>query len=248
MNALMDVSAMSIDIRQAPLLRIQIAQSHSGGSWYALIQRHHLVSDHVSSDILLEEIRAYLIGREDELSTPVQYRNFVAQTLAQAESDSEAYFTNQLADIDEITAPFGLVDVHGDGQNIRDWLYVKDHCSALDVVIHKGAPGETYNIGGNNEAKNIDLVHTLCDLMDELAPTLPTRPARDLITFVKDRPGHDRRYAIDATKIASELGWTPAQTLEQGLRSTLEWYLANQDWWQPLLSEEYQQYYKQVYA
>lgn len=138
--------------------------------------------------------------------------------------------------------------VYGDGQNIRDWLYVKDHCSALDVVIHKGAPGETYNIGGNNEAKNIDLVHTLCDLMDQLAPDLPTHPSRDLITFVKDRPGHDRRYAIDATKIATELGWTPDQTLEQGLRSTLEWYLANQDWWQPLLSEEYQQYYKQVYA
>ena len=138
--------------------------------------------------------------------------------------------------------------VYGDGQNIRDWLYVKDHCSALDVVIHKGDPGETYNIGGNNEAKNIDLVHMLCDLMDELAPDLPTRPSKELITFVKDRPGHDRRYAINATKIATELGWTPAQTLEQGLRSTIEWYLANQDWWQPLLSEEYQQYYKQVYA
>ncbi|NEP44968.1 MAG: NAD-dependent epimerase/dehydratase family protein, partial [Okeania sp. SIO2H7] len=138
--------------------------------------------------------------------------------------------------------------VYGDGQNIRDWLYVKDHCSALDVVIHKGDPGETYNIGGNNEAKNLDLVHTLCEIMDELAPDLPTRPSKELITFVKDRPGHDRRYAIDASKIATELGWTPAQTLEQGLRSTIEWYLANQDWWQPLLSEEYQQYYKQVYA
>ncbi len=138
--------------------------------------------------------------------------------------------------------------VYGDGQNIRDWLYVGDHCRALDVVIHKGQPGQTYNIGGNNEVKNIDLVHKLCELMNELAPELPVRPAQKLITFVKDRPGHDRRYAIDATKIKTELGWTPAETLEGGLRHTIEWYLRNPDWWQPLLSQEYQAYYNQVYA
>lgn len=138
--------------------------------------------------------------------------------------------------------------VYGDGLNVRDWLYVGDHCSALDVVIHRGTPGETYNIGGNNEVKNIDLVRMLCELMDELAPDLPVRPAQNLITFVKDRPGHDRRYAIDATKIRTELGWTPAETVEGGLRRTVEWYLANRDWWQPLLSEEYQAYYRKVYA
>ncbi|MBE9166447.1 dTDP-glucose 4,6-dehydratase [Pleurocapsales cyanobacterium LEGE 06147] len=138
--------------------------------------------------------------------------------------------------------------VYGDGQNIRDWLYVEDHCRALDVVIHTGEPGETYNIGGNNEVKNIDLVYQLCALMDELAPELPVRPAKKLITFVKDRPGHDRRYAIDATKIKTELGWTPQQTLEGGLRRTVEWYLSNRDWWQPLLSPEYQSYYGQVYS
>jgi dTDP-glucose 4,6-dehydratase len=138
--------------------------------------------------------------------------------------------------------------VYGDGQNIRDWLYVGDHCSALDVVIHRGTPGETYNIGGNNEVKNIDLVRQLCALMDELAPDLPVRPAESLITFVKDRPGHDRRYAIDATKICTELGWTPSVTVEEGLRRTVEWYLANQDWWKPLLSQEYQDYYRKVYA
>lgn len=138
--------------------------------------------------------------------------------------------------------------VYGDGQNIRDWLFVKDHCSALDVVIQKGTPGETYNIGGNNEVKNIDLVHKLCELMDELAPDLPVRPSQKLITFVKDRLGHDRRYAIDATKIKNELGWTPAQTLEGGLRETIEWFLTHRDWWQPLLSEEYQAYYRKVYA
>ncbi len=138
--------------------------------------------------------------------------------------------------------------VYGDGQNIRDWLYVGDHCNALDTVIHKGKAGETYNIGGNNEVKNIDLVRQLCDLMDELAPNLPVKPARELITFVKDRPGHDRRYAIDATKIKNELGWTPQENVEAGLRKTIEWYLNNRDWWQPLLSQEYQDYYQQVYS
>ncbi|PSB28263.1 dTDP-glucose 4,6-dehydratase [Stenomitos frigidus] len=138
--------------------------------------------------------------------------------------------------------------VYGDGQNVRDWLYVGDHCSALDVVINRGTPGETYNIGGNNEVKNIDLVHMLCQLLDELAPELPVRPSSKLITFVTDRAGHDRRYAIDATKLKTELGWAPAQTVETGLRQTVEWYLANRDWWQPLLSAEYQAYYEQVYT
>jgi dTDP-glucose 4,6-dehydratase len=137
--------------------------------------------------------------------------------------------------------------VYGDGLNVRDWLYVEDHCRALDVVIHKSRPGETYNIGGNNEVKNIDLVHKLCELMNQLAPDLPVKPSQQLITFVKDRPGHDRRYAIDASKIKRELGWTPQETLEVGLRKTIEWYLNNRQWWQPLLSEEYQNYYSQVY-
>lgn len=138
--------------------------------------------------------------------------------------------------------------VYGDGQNIRDWLYVEDHCCALDVVIHKGQLGETYNIGGNNEVKNIDLVKQLCTLMDELAADLPVSPAKELITFVQDRAGHDRRYAIDASKIKRELGWSPQETVEGGLRRTVEWYLANRDWWQPLLSDEYKNYYDQVYA
>lgn len=137
--------------------------------------------------------------------------------------------------------------VYGDGQNIRDWLYVKDHCRALDVVIHKGIPGETYTVGGNNEVKNLDLVHALCDLLDEMVPDLPVCPSRNLITFVKDRPGHDRRYAINATKLTTELGWFPSVSLQEGLRQTIEWYLNHQYWWKPLLSEEYQTYYQQVY-
>ena len=125
--------------------------------------------------------------------------------------------------------------VYGDGKNVRDWLYVGDHCRALDVVIHHGKPGENYNIGGNNEVENISLVKNLCQIMNELVPDLPVYPAEKLITFVKDRPGHDRRYAINAHKLKTELGWTPSVTITEGLRLTVEWYLNNRDWWKPLL-------------
>jgi dTDP-glucose 4,6-dehydratase len=138
--------------------------------------------------------------------------------------------------------------VYGDGQNVRDWLYVGDHCRALDVVIHSGEAGETYNIGGNNEVKNIDLVNLLCQLMDELASNLPVSPAQQLISFVKDRPGHDRRYAIDATKIKNHLSWSPTVTVAEGLRQTVAWYLSHRDWWEALLSEEYKAYYQKVYV
>lgn len=125
--------------------------------------------------------------------------------------------------------------VYGDGQNVRDWLYVTDHCQALDLVLHQALPGATYNIVGNNEVKNIELVEILCDLMDELAPDLPVKPARQLISYVTDRPGHDRRYAIDASKIKRELGWEPKVTVERGLRQTVQWYLDHEAWWRPLL-------------
>ncbi len=138
--------------------------------------------------------------------------------------------------------------VYGDGQNIRDWLYVKDHCSALEAVLNGGKTGETYNIGGNNEVKNIDLVKLICQIMDEIATDLPVKPSNELITFVKDRAGHDRRYAIDSSKLKNELGWQPSATVESGLRSTIQWYIDNPQWWQPLLSEEYQKYYQQAYG
>ena len=137
--------------------------------------------------------------------------------------------------------------VYGDGQNVRDWLHVSDHCSAIDTVLHKANPGDVYNIGGNNQVKNLDIVHQLCDLMSELAKDLPKNP-RDLITFVTDRPGHDRRYAMDISKIEKDLGWTPAYNFETGLRQTVAWYLENRDWWQPLLSEEYKGYYENLYG
>ena len=137
--------------------------------------------------------------------------------------------------------------VYGDGQNVRDWLHVSDHCTAIDRVLHKATPGDVYNIGGNNQVKNLDIVYQLCDLMAELAGELPERP-RELIAFVGDRPGHDRRYAMDISKIKRELGWSPAYNFETGLRQTVEWYLSHRDWWQPLLSEAYQGYYEALYS
>ncbi|HMQ39855.1 MAG TPA: dTDP-glucose 4,6-dehydratase [Paracoccus sp. (in: a-proteobacteria)] len=128
------------------------------------------------------------------------------------------------------------IPVYGDGGNIRDWLYVEDHADALLTVLEKGELGRSYNIGGENEARNIDLVRTICAHMDDLHPA--GAPHADLITFVTDRPGHDRRYAIDPTRIRNELGWRPSVTVEEGLRRTVEWYLANEDWWRPLLSRD----------
>lgn len=136
--------------------------------------------------------------------------------------------------------------VYGDGLYTRDWLYVKDHARAIDIIFHKGKIGETYNIGGFNEWKNIDLVKLLCKLMDEkLGNNQGT--SEHLITYVKDRPGHDRRYAIDASKINKELGWSPSVTFEEGLSETIDWYLQNKEWLQHVTSGEYQGYYNKMY-
>ncbi|WP_178088735.1 dTDP-glucose 4,6-dehydratase [Plesiomonas shigelloides] len=131
--------------------------------------------------------------------------------------------------------------VYGKGEQIRDWLYVEDHARALVKVATEGAVGETYNIGGHNERKNIDVVHTLCDLLEELVPNKPTGVAhyRDLITYVADRPGHDLRYAIDASKIAHDLGWVPQETFESGIRKTVIWYLENETWWRRVQDGSY---------
>ena len=128
------------------------------------------------------------------------------------------------------------IPVYGDGGNVRDWLYVEDHADALLLCLQKGQVGRSYNIGGENEATNIDLVRTICAHLDELRPD--GAPHDRLITFVTDRPGHDRRYAIDPSRIRAELGWRPSVTVEEGLRKTVEWYLANEDWWRPLLDRE----------
>jgi dTDP-glucose 4,6-dehydratase len=128
--------------------------------------------------------------------------------------------------------------IYGDGQNVRDWLYVEDHCSAIARVLDAGRPGETYNIGGNSERRNLAVVYTLCEILDQLQPR-ESGNYKDLITFVRDRPGHDRRYAIDATKIHTELAWEPAHTFETGMRRTVQWYLDHQDWVQHVTSGTY---------
>ena len=136
--------------------------------------------------------------------------------------------------------------IYGKGENIRDWLWVEDHASAIDLIFHDGELGETYNIGGHNEWKNIDLVHLLCDIMDEELNRLKGE-SRKLITYVKDRAGHDMRYAIDASKINDKLGWKPSVTFEQGLRNTVKWYLSNEKWLNDVTSGAYQRYYDKHY-
>lgn len=129
--------------------------------------------------------------------------------------------------------------IYGDGQNIRDWLHVKDHCAAIDLVIHKGRPGEVYNIGGHNERTNNEIVHLIVEKLGV---------SKDLITYVTDRPGHDRRYAIDPTKIMTELGWKPQYTFEKGIAETIQWYIDNQEWWKNIKSGEYMNYYQKQYG
>lgn len=137
--------------------------------------------------------------------------------------------------------------VYGDGQQIRDWLYVKDHCSAIRRVLEAGVPGETYNVGGWNEKPNIEIVNTVCSLLDELQPRKDGRSYREQITFVTDRPGHDRRYAIDAHKIERELGWKPAETFETGIRKTVQWYLDNAQWVSNVQSGAYREWLSKNY-
>jgi dTDP-glucose 4,6-dehydratase len=137
--------------------------------------------------------------------------------------------------------------VYGDGQQVRDWLYVKDHCSAIRRVFEAGRVGEVYNIGGGNEKPNIEIVHAVCALLDELRPRTDGRPYREQIAYVTDRPGHDRRYAIDAGKIAHELGWKPAETFETGIRKTVQWYLDNQSWVSNVQSGAYRTWIEKNY-
>ena len=138
--------------------------------------------------------------------------------------------------------------IYGDGQQIRDWLYVKDHCSAIRRVLEAGRVGETYNVGGWNEKANLEVVHTICAILDELKPRADGKPYEEQITYVQDRPGHDRRYAIDAGKIERELGWKPAETFETGIRKTVRWYLDNQGWVQNVTSGAYKNWIGKQYG
>jgi dTDP-glucose 4,6-dehydratase len=138
--------------------------------------------------------------------------------------------------------------VYGDGKNVRDWLYVEDHCEAVRSVLSSGRAGETYNVGGHNEKQNIEIVEALCVLLDEMCPQDPVVPHRELITYVQDRPGHDRRYAVDARKIGRELGWKPRETLETGLRKTVDWYLNHEAWVAEVTSGSYRQWIATHYS
>ncbi|CAB5102864.1 dTDP-glucose 4,6-dehydratase (EC [Olavius algarvensis associated proteobacterium Delta 3] len=137
--------------------------------------------------------------------------------------------------------------VYGDGRNVRDWLYVEDHCRAIWIIMTRGRPGETYNVGGHGEMRNMDVVHAICDLVDELVPKPGGQTCRELITFVADRPGHDYRYAIDSGKIRRELGWIPSESFDSGLRKTIEWYRDNTDWIRRVQSGEYREWIKSHY-
>ncbi len=138
--------------------------------------------------------------------------------------------------------------IYGDGQQVRDWLYVGDHCSAIREVLAKGRLGETYNIGGWNEKANLDVVNTICAMLDDLKPRADGKPYADQITFVKDRPGHDRRYAIDASKVERELGWKPNETFETGIRKTVQWYLDNPQWVEGVVSGSYREWLQKQYS
>jgi dTDP-glucose 4,6-dehydratase len=138
--------------------------------------------------------------------------------------------------------------VYGDGMNIRDWLYVEDHCAGIRLALSEGRPGETYNLGGNNERTNIDVVRTICRVLDELRPRADGKPCESLIAFVADRPGHDRRYAIDAAKSRKELGWQARETFETGIRKTVRWYLGNMEWAQAVTSGEYRRWIEKNYG
>jgi dTDP-glucose 4,6-dehydratase len=138
------------------------------------------------------------------------------------------------------------IPVYGDGQNIRDWLYVADHCEAIRMVLARGRIGDTYNIGGQNELKNLDVVNAICSVLDELQPA--TQPHNKLITYVTDRPGHDRRYAMNIGKIESELGWRPRETFATGIRKTIQWYLENPAWIQSVTTGAYRQWMATQYS
>jgi dTDP-glucose 4,6-dehydratase len=159
------------------------------------------------------------------------------------------HFPEKLIPLIIVNAQAGKpLPVYGDGQQIRDWLYVKDHCSAIRRVLEAGTLGETYNVGGWNEKPNLEIVHTVCALLDELRPRADGKPYKEQITYVTDRPGHDRRYAIDASKIEKELGWKPAETFDTGIRKTVQWYLDNPHWVANVQSGGYRDWVSKQYG
>ena len=222
---------------------------------YGNIRYHQVSTDEVYGDLPLD--RPDLFFTEE---TPIHTSSPYSSSKAGADLLVQAYhrtyglpitisrcsnnygpyhFPEKLIPLMIINALHGKkLPVYGDGLNVRDWLYVEDHCKAIDMILHGGRIGEVYNIGGHNERANIDVVKTVLSILGK---------DESLITYVKDRPGHDMRYAIDPTKIKNELGWYPETTFENGIKKTVEWYLQNEDWWQEIVSGEYMNYYEKMY-
>ena len=200
----------------------------------------------IGTGVLMDACRKYGIKRYHQVSTDEVYglayhRTYgLPVTISRCSNNYGPYhFPEKLIPLMIINALYDkALPVYGDGANVRDWLYVEDHCSAIDLIIRNGREGEVYNVGGHNEKSNLDVVKIILKALGK---------SEDLITFVKDRPGHDRRYAIDPTKIHNELGWLPQTKFEDGIAKTIEWYLANKDWWQEIISGEYQKYYEKMY-
>ena len=240
-------------------LLLQKARSYFLG--LSEIEKKSFVFHHISTD----EVYGDLVGTDDLFSEITSYAPSSPYAASKAASDhlvrawgrtyglpvivtncsnnyGPYHFPEKLVPHMILNAFHGKpLPIYGDGLQIRDWLYVEDHAKALIRVVTEGKIGETYNIGGHNEKTNLEVVKTICDLLEELAPQKPSGVInyRDLITFVKDRPGHDARYAIDASKIERELGWVPEETFETGLRKTVQWYLDNTSWWERVLSGAY---------
>ena len=222
---------------------------------YGNIRYHQVSTDEVYGDLPLD--RPDLFFTEEtpihtsspysaskasaDLLVMAYYRTYkLPVTISRCSNNYGPYhFPEKLMPLMIINALHGKsLPVYGDGLNIRDWLYVEDHCKAIDMILHGGRIGEVYNIGGHNERANIDVVKTIIKMLGK---------DESLIKYVKDRPGHDMRYAIDPTKIKNELGWYPETTFEEGIKKTVEWYLQNEDWWQEIVSGEYMNYYKKMY-
>lgn len=218
---------------------------------------HHISTDEVYGDLagttdLFTETTAYSPSSPYSASKASSdhlvrawYRTYGLPTMVTNCSNNYGpfHFPEKLIPLMILNALSGKdLPVYGDGKQVRDWLYVEDHARALYTVLTKGKIGETYNIGGHNEKTNIEVVQQICQLLEELAPNKPKGVVayQDLITYVKDRPGHDLRYAIDASKINKELAWLPQETFETGLRKTVEWYLNNKEWWENVLNGSYQ--------
>ena len=222
---------------------------------YGNIRYHQVSTDEVYGDLPLD--RPDLFFTEEtpihtsspysaskasaDLLVMAYYRTYgLPVTISRCSNNYGPYhFPEKLIPLMIINALHGKsLPVYGDGLNVRDWLYVEDHCKAIDMILHDGRIGEVYNIGGHNERANIDVVKTVLSILGK---------DESLITYVKDRPGHDMRYAIDPTKIKNELGWYPETTFENGIKKTVEWYLQNEDWWQEITSGEYMNYYEKMY-